>query len=284
MTETRDLLVLGATSLVGRPLLARLADAGRPAYALSRAERPASPAVTWITGDLTRPDSVTLRPVRACLSLSPIWLLAPAIPQLERAGLRRLIAFSSTSVFTKAASPEPSERAVADQLSRGEADVIAACEARGIAWTVVRPTLIYDPGRDANVTRLAGLIRRFGFLPLAGRGEGRRQPVHADDLAAGALAALGAPAAHGRAYDLPGGETLTYRRMAERIFEGLGRPPRVITLPAPVWRAAFALAAPLLPGATGSMGNRMDEDLVFDTDPARRDFGWDPRPFHPRFA
>ena len=34
------------------------------------------------------------------------------------------------------------------------------------------------------------------------------------------------------------------------------------------------------PGAVA----RMREDLVFDAAPARRDFGYDPRPFHPTAA
>lgn len=278
------LLVLGATSLVGAPLLARLAQAGRPAVALSRADRAPAKALTWIRGDLGEPGwNDSLPPVEQALSLSPIWLLPQALPALADAGVRRLVAFSSTSRFTKAASPVAAEREVAERLARSEEETVALCEARGVAWTILRPTLIYDPGRDANVTRLARLIRKVGVLPLAGRGGGRRQPVHADDLAAGALAALDASAARNRAYDLPGGETLTYRAMAERIFEGLGRRPRILSVPAPLWRAAFALASPVLPGATAAMGDRMAEDLVFDGEPARRDFGWSPRPFRPEF-
>lgn len=281
---TPPLLVLGATSLVGRPLLVRLAEAGRPAFALSRAAREPADAVTWVRGDLGEPDwTAALPPVEQALSLSPVWLLPQAVPALADAGVRRLVAFSSTSRFTKAASPVAAEREVADRLARSEDETISLCERRGVAWAILRPTLIYDPGRDANVTRLARLIRRFGVLPLAGRGEGRRQPVHADDLAAAALAALDAPAAPNRAYDLPGGETLTYRAMAERIFEGLGRRPRILSVPAPLWRAAFLLASPVLPGTTAAMGDRMAEDLVFDGAPARRDFGWSPRPFRPRF-
>jgi hypothetical protein len=200
----------------------------------------------------------------AALSLSPIWLLPEALPALEQAGVRRLIAFSSTSLFTKAASPEAEERAVAQRLAEGEAQTAAFCEAHGIAWTVFRPTMIYAEGRDRNVSRLAGLIRRFRVLPLAGSGEGRRQPVHADDLAEACLRALDRPETFGRAYDLPGGETLTYRAMAVRIFHGLGLRPRVVSLPPRLWQAGLKLAAPLLPGATAAMGERMGEDLVFD--------------------
>jgi nucleoside-diphosphate-sugar epimerase len=280
MSAQGPLLVLGATSLVGRFVPGRAP--GRPMVAVSRADRTGPPGVTWVRGDLADP-TLRLPPCDAALSLSPIWLLPPALPALERAGVRRIVALSSTSRFTKAASPHAEERAVAARLARAEEALAAFCDAREIAWTVLRPTLIYAEGQDRNVSRLAGLIRRLGVLPISGAGAGRRQPVHADDLAAAALAALDRPQTHGRAYDLPGGETLTYRAMAERIFEGLGRRPRILSLPPWAWRAALLAASPLLPGATAAMGDRMGEDLVFDAEPARRDLGWAPRPFRPRF-
>jgi nucleoside-diphosphate-sugar epimerase len=197
--------------------------------------------------------------------------------------MQRLVAFSSTSVFTKAASPDPYEQGVVRRLAEGEEAVRAFCAFNDVAWTILRPTLIYAEGQDQNVSRLAGLIKKLGFLPLAGRGEGLRQPVHADDLAAGAFAAAASPAAENKAYDLPGGETLTYRAMAERVFEGMGRGPAILPLPEGLWRLAFAAARPLLPGATAQMGARMREDLTFDGSPATADFGWNPRAFRPDF-
>ena len=35
----------------------------------------------------------------------------------------------------------------------------------GIAWTILRPTLIYDPGRDRNISAIAAIARRFRFVP-----------------------------------------------------------------------------------------------------------------------
>ena len=107
--------------------------------------------------------------------------------------------------------------------------------------------------------------------------------MHAQDLARGALAVLDHPATRGRAYDLPGGETLSYRTMVERVFEGLGRRPVVIPVPPVVWRAGFAVAGRFLPGANAQMGARMEADLTFDPGPAERDFNWRPRDFRPRF-
>jgi nucleoside-diphosphate-sugar epimerase len=273
-------LVLGATSLIGRFAVPRLQAAGIAFHPLSRnADRPG-----WVKADLADPDLASKLPdCPTVLSLSPVWHLPQALPALRAKGMQRLVAFSSTSVFTKAASPDSYELGVVKRLADGEAAVRAFCEANGVAWTILRPTLIYAEGQDQNVTRLARMIRKLGVLPLAGAGAGLRQPVHADDLAAAAIAAAASAAAHNKAYDLPGGETLTYRRMAERVFEGLGRRPAIVSAPEALWKLAFALARPLLPGATAQMGARMSEDLAFDGAPAARDFGWNPRGFHPDF-
>jgi len=276
-------LILGGTSLIGRFLLPRLA-AERP-LAISRHPPAGNADAEWIAGDLSEPAAIKALPqLGLLLSLSPIWLLPAALPALIDKGARRVVAFSSTSRFTKIASPVAAERDVAARLAASEDRVIDCCEDAGVAWTILRPTLIYAEGQDGNVTRLAGLIRRFGVLPLAGRGQGLRQPVHADDLAAAVMAAASSPAAENRAYDLPGSETLTYRAMAERVFEGMHRTARIILVPAPLWTGAFSLAKPFLPGATAAMGARMSEDLIFDPEPAQRDFGWSSRSFHPRFG
>ena len=282
----RRVLALGATSLIGRRLVGLTPPAGSGLVALSRRPPPAAGGgIDWILADLVDPDLACRLPrLDAVLSLSPIWLLPHALPALLQAGARRVVAFSSTSRLTKARSPLPEERAVAARLADGEAAVVAACEAAGAAWTILRPTLIYAEGEDRNVSRLAGLIARWGVLPLAGRGEGLRQPVHAADLAHAAWAALDAPAAVDRTYELPGGETLSYRAMATRVFEALGRPPRLVSLPAPLWRLGLALASPWMPGATAAMGARMSENLTFDAAPAAHDFGYAPRPFRPDFA
>jgi nucleoside-diphosphate-sugar epimerase len=279
---TSPVLVLGATSLIGEFLLTRLDAVGIEPISLSR--RPPSDDVCWVDGDLADPNLADeLPPIATVFSLSPIWLLPQALPALKARGMVRLVAFSSTSRFTKQNSSEASERAVAQALTKAEAEVEAFCAAHGVAWTILRPTLIYLEGRDGNVSRLASLIRRFKVLPLSGQGEGLRQPVHADDLAWGAIAAAQARAARDKAYDLVGGETLTYRTMAERIYAGLGRPPAILSLPAWLFRLLLTLAKPFYPGATATMGDRMAQDLTFNDAPARRDFGWAPREFRPRF-
>ena len=278
-------LVLGASSLVGRFLLPRLAEAGVETVAVSR--EPAVAAmngVRWLQADIASAGWADAAPACSTVfALTPLWLVPQALPPLLARGAKRLVAFSSTSVFTKAASPVPAEREVARKLAAAEAAIAALAGESGLAWTILRPTMIYAEGLDGNVTRLARLIARLGVLPLSGAGEGLRQPVHADDLAAAALTVAATPATHDKAYDLPGGETLSYRDLVRRLFEAQGRKPRILHVPPALWRLGLGLASPLLPGATAAMGDRMAENLTFDAGPAQRDFGWAPRAFRPRF-
>ena len=227
------------------------------------------------------PDNPTLRHTPALIHLAPLWLLSAEL--LDRSGARRVIAFSSTSRYSKEASSSPGERALARRLAEAEERLAGEAEARGVAWTVFRPTLIYGCGRDQNVARVARLIRRYGVFPLAGEARGLRQPVHADDLAAACVAALGAPAAFNRAYDLSGGETLSYRAMVAAIARACGRRPRLPAVPVGLLRAAIGLARHWPGGRdlTVGMAERMNQDLCFDHAEATRDFGYRPRAFDP---
>ena len=276
-------LVIGATGLVGGYLLQHLIDRGKRPYALSRA-RQARADADWLVGDLTKPETLLQVPPFATLyCTADAILLAQAIERLFNPALKRIVAFSSTSVLTKLDSEIADEREGLGRLADAERTIAKTCEAHGVAWTILRPTLIYAEGRDVNITPLSRLIRRFGFMPLVGGAKGLRQPVHAEDLAIGAIDAALSPAAANRFYSLPGGETLAYREMIGRIFDGMKLPRRTINVPAPVWRAAFVVAKPLFPTANVAMGIRMMKDMTFDATPAINDFGWNPRAFHPVF-
>jgi nucleoside-diphosphate-sugar epimerase len=216
------------------------------------------------------------------ISLVPLWLAPALVRGLAPHGLRRVIAFGSTSRFTKVESTDPHEREIARQLAAAEDELQRASAAAGVAWTIFRPTLVYGDDLDGNVAVIARFAGRFGFFPLPGAGRGRRQPVHADDLALACLAALDRPASFGRAYDLSGGSTLTYREMVEEVFRGLGRRPRILVMPAPLVRGAVRVLARVHPAyahVTPQMADRVQEDLCFDHGDAVRDFGYSPRPF-----
>jgi len=281
-TEQAKSLVIGATGLVGGYIVEHLVRAGQRPFALSRSQQSRTD-VDWFLGDLEKPETLRFPPFATLYCTANATLLPAALPHIFNPSLKRVIVFSSTSVITKIDSEIASERAHLKKLADAEQEIAALCARNNIEWTILRPTLIYGEGRDRNITPLSKLIRRFGFMPLVGGGPGLRQPVHAEDLATGAIAAASSRAAANKFYSLPGGETLTYREMIGRIFDGMRLPRRTVSVPPFLWRVAFVVARPLFPGANFAMGTRMMKDMAFDSTPAAQDFGWKPRTFHPVF-
>ena len=284
LDRARFAVILGATGLAGRYLVERLAGKGFEGWCLTRGPEPAPYEVpegfSWrvVGGDerMSAPPSATL------FSLVPI----SALPILLRsvAGGGRLIALSTSSAQFRADSSDPEERWVAGAIRRAEEHVQRLCLERGIGWTIFRPTLIYDPGRDRNVTEVAAFIRRFGAFPVVWPGRGCRQPIHADDVAQAMAASLNAPRARGRLLDLPGGETLTYRDMVRAIFASLGRRPVLVYLPLWLARLAFRVWS-MATGEKYSVASleRMNISLTLDPAPVRAFLGVTGRPFRPRF-
>ena len=147
---------------------------------------------------------------------------------------RRVLFRSSTSLFTKADSALEQERNLVRGLGDAENRMARFGETYGVDWTVFRPTLVYHLGRDKNITTIAVFLKKFGFFPLVDGSKGRRQPVHAEDLARATLEALDNPRTYRKAYNLSGAETLPYRDMVSRIAKSLGLRPRMINIPLPV--------------------------------------------------
>ncbi len=276
-------LVIGATGIVGGHIVDQLVRAGERPLALSRSARNSTTDVEWLKGDLAEPAILKLPPVTTLYCTAHVGLLSNALPRLNSPLLTRVVALSSTSIVTKINSDNAAERESVRLWAEAEQELIATCQELRIPWTVLRPTIIYDEGRDANITRLARLIERVGFMPLAGTGSGLRQPVHAEDVAIGAIAAAASPTAANKIYAIPGKDTITYREMVGRIFDGLQKPRRVVAVPPALWRTAFALARPFIANANVAMGHRMAKDMIFDPTSAIQDFGWNPREFRPKF-
>lgn len=283
MTEAPLAIVSGASSLVGRYLLPQLLAAGYRVLALSRnAVSPAQPGIEWLQLDIhEQAEAVPLADGAIYIHLAPIWLLPTLLVSPRCAQLQRLVAFSSTSVLSKQTSPDPAERALAQQLAAAE----AALSGSGLHnWTIVRPTLIYGQNQDKNVAWIARMIKRFGFFPLIGSGAGLRQPVHAEDLARAVVQIVACPATAGKTYELSGGETLSYRAMVARIFQAQQLPERIVSIPAWLFAASLGVLR-LLPRFRHlhmEMAYRMNHDLCFSHATASRDFGYVPRRFdHP---
>jgi nucleoside-diphosphate-sugar epimerase len=281
MTAGITVGVLGATSLVGRPLMRRLIAAGSNVLACSRnpPAAAAAPGVEWRRSGVTLADGLR---VPEWIAVCPLWATVAAFDWLVAAGLERLVALSSTSVLSKRSSPDPAERALASRLAAAEVELVNLAAGAGKRLVILKPTMIYDGHGDGNVAAIVAWVNRWGWFPLCGAAQGWRQPVHAEDVAAACLAALRHPAPRPE-YTLSGGEALPFRELVRRACAAHGQSPRLLHLPGWAWRplATAARGLGLAAGASVGMAARMNEDLVFDHSAAAADLGFRPRPFEP---
>jgi nucleoside-diphosphate-sugar epimerase len=269
---------------VGLPLLSSLADSGMSVYAISRYEQDLSPnpRIRWIKADLEGVSVTSELPnADVLVHVAPLWLLPKNLQLFIRSGVRRVVAFSSTSAETKTAARDRREREIAEKLQRAETECHRLCKRHDVGLTVFRPTLIYGFGRDRNVTTIAQFIRRFGFFAVAGEARGRRQPVHAMDLVASCISVLDNSNSLNRTYNLSGGEVLTYGAMVGRIFEGLDKPSRIVHLPVSLYRMGLRCMTVLNGRSYYSpdVADRMNRDLCFSHQQATTDFGYRPTRF-----
>ncbi len=275
-------IVTGATSQIGHFLLPKLLYLGCSVTAISRHPPTHDHLIHWQNHDLYV-DGLTINSPTILFHIAPLPTLTAILAKLPQdTPLLHVIAFSSTSRLTKIHSSEPQERNIAKQLAQAEVDLVQYCESRGIPWTLFRPTLIYGCGQDKNITFIANFIRRFGFFPILGKGSGLRQPVHADDLAHACLQACKSVKTFNRAYNLCGGQTLSYYDMVEHIFHQQHKKTRIISIPPPIFHTASNIFSwmPKVSHLSHTMIMRMNENLCFDYSSARRDFGYQPRVFY----
>jgi len=283
-------IVPGASGQIGLFAIPRLVAAGYEVIALSRKGQPEGfpelTAVTWQShlegGGESRPESDSLPGPVMVLSAGPLGVAHDLLQQLPTA--RGLVAFSTTSVITKRASPDREERAEVQAIAEEEARIGDLCRQRQISFCLLRPTLIYGCGMDRNVSFLARAIQTMPWFPVSGRAAGLRQPVHSDDLAAAAVSALSLLDRLPAELFLCGGSTLPYREMLQRIAVAMGKRLRLVSLPEAVLLTLLRLVG-WLPGLSGvrpEMVRRQGKDLVFDDRQARELLGYSPRAFRPR--
>jgi nucleoside-diphosphate-sugar epimerase len=186
------------------------------------------------------------------------------------AGMKRLIAVSSTGVFS-------SYRRIAGEIEAAE----RAIEKSGMAYTILRPTMIYGTTEDRNISRLIRLVERVPIIPLPGGGRAIFQPVHMDDLAACIVAALKTDMSIGRSYNVPGGSAHTLREIVAIISNILGKKPLIVSFPLHLAEAAAAVYEKLSrrPILQREQLQRLREDKQYDYADAARELGYAPRRF-----
>lgn len=296
-------LVTGATGFVGSHLTEALRRRGHEVTALARSAAKAAAlaplGVRVVPGDLH--DRAALE--RAVDGQDVVYHVAGIVAArreadflaanrdgtrhlveaVERAGVERFVLVSSMAAAGPAmrGSPllgdEPPRPVTAYGRSKlaGEQAVTAS----GLAWTILRPPLVYGP-RDPEVLKVFRLAR-LGIAPVLGDGSQELSAVHGADLAdALAETALSAAAVR-RVYYPCHPEIFTGSDMAREIGRVMGRSPALIRVPAPIGRGVLMVtgaAARLAGQATILTADKANEFFqpawTGNPAPLTRDTGW----------
>jgi len=288
-----DVLLFGATSPSG---LAFLLGAGSLSVTVAGRRRPQGFADgPFQLCDLQAADSLEQPLAGTLVSFAPLWDLAPFLARLaeqhpERlAGVRAVVACSSSSVITKRFAFNRFDRDLVQRLSASQDLLIRTCNDLGLPCRIVAPTLIYGQVGaygDRNLSQLLRWMRRSPLLPIPAD-TGLRQPIHASQLAAVvrkvAMDLVGSPGTPTAEVIAVGGDdTLSYYELLRRLQQQCdpsdrARCCRLVTLPGWLFRG---LAAPLLVTAPKRFEAvmRMQVDLSGFL-PAHGLVGEEPRPF-----
>ena len=155
--------------------------------------------------------------------------------------------------------------------SKAEAETALATLADGhrLETVILRPPLVYGPDVRGNFPALLRLCDTPWPLPMGGIGN-RRSLLALDNLVDAIVRAVDHPQAAGRTFLLRDGEDLSTSDLVARLRRALGRPGRLIALPASAWRALGRL------GPLRNAVERLTGSLAVDDAAIRRDLGWRP--------
>jgi uncharacterized protein YbjT (DUF2867 family) len=272
-------LVTGGSGFLGKRVLQELASRGHEPVALVRSKDAylrvlalgAHPVVADLDDVATVDAAFSSAKADALVNLASLGFgHAPAIiAAAEESCLERAVFVSTTAIFTSLPAASRAVRTAAEE----------AIHDSSLAWTVIRPTMIYGAPGDRNMERLLAFLRHSAVVPLPGGGKHRLQPVHVSDLAAFVVSALGS-CCIAKDFNTAGPDPLTLRELVREAASAIGRRCRLV--PVPLGPAVRAVAVyeriASRPRLRVEQVLRLDEDKIFDINAALA-VGYCPRTF-----
>jgi nucleoside-diphosphate-sugar epimerase len=269
------ILVTGATGYTGgflaRSLLAVVEEEVRFFVRPSsdRSRLPPGPSEVF-AGDLARPKEVAA----ACRGVSRIVHLAHiryarTLVECLASSVDHVVMISSLRRFSQV------ESVSVEEVIRGEECALNS----GIPCTILRPSMIFGPGDDRNISRMAAHLRRIRCIPVFGSGRHLQQPVFVDDVVGAILASLAR--GPGGEYALAGPRALSYNEVIDLVGNAIGVRPLKLHIPVHLALAVCHLARilPIELALDGEQVRRLQEDKCYAIDAAAEDLDFAPLGF-----
>jgi nucleoside-diphosphate-sugar epimerase len=292
------LALTGATGFIGAALLQRLLSAGWSVQALCRSiPLPRRPhhggELRWFRGSLDDPESLK----RLVNGVTAVVHCAGAVRGASAAqfnpvnvdGVARLVQAAGGLhpvprflLVSSLAAREPQLSPYAASKRGGEE--VLQSEARGMMWTVLRPTAVYGPG-DRETLPLVRCMQR-GLAPVLGPGTSRFSLLYVEDLADAVRHLLELARWAPGPFEIHDGQEGGYRweDLIRTVAHIIRKPVRKLRIPLGLLRFAAGvnlLGARLIgyqPMLTpGKVRELTHADWVCNDAPLRAATGWKPR-------
>jgi nucleoside-diphosphate-sugar epimerase len=202
---------------------------------------------------------------------------AHVVAEARRARVRHFIYVSSASVTYPLLT--------AYGRSKLDAERLVAAET-AFAYTLVRPTLVYDEAGGQEFRMFLDYLRRFPVVPFIGAGRARKRPVWSGDVVDGLLRLAGNPVSHGKTYNFSGGEPIEIKELGRLMLWHHGEARPFVSLPVPLCRAVARVLAAVVsrPPLNRYVIAGMINDADLDPGEAVRELGYRPLGVREGFA
>ena len=198
--------------------------------------------------------------------------------QAVASGVQRFVFVSSIGVngvqsapgkaFSEADQPNPHN---AYALSKWEAEqgLLRVADETGMEVVIIRPPLVYGCGAPGNFGSLMRALQRGWPLPL-GAIHNQRSLVALDNLVDLVVTCLTHPAAANQTFLVSDGEDVSTTELLRRMGAAMGRPARLIPVPARCLKLAAAMVG------KPDVAQRLCGSLQVDIEKTRTLLGWRP--------
>ncbi|HKJ02470.1 MAG TPA: NAD-dependent epimerase/dehydratase family protein [Longimicrobiales bacterium] len=303
----------GGSGLLGSHIAALLCEEGHDVVALCRPGSPStfleSLGCVVARGDVRDPPDVLERAMRGCTHVvhgaalvyaGGSWPRVRAVnvegtsnvlTAAARAGARHAVHVSSVAVYgsvdgpvdetASTDSPIPCTDLYARSKREAEAEARRVEREDGLKVSVLRPSAVYGERDRLMAPRIARMVRRPVAFLLGG-GDNTIPTVYAGNVAVATSLVLAAGRG-GATFDVGMDRPLTQRTLVRELASGMGRSPKLVSIPAGLVRAGVAALDRMGVSAPGTQGLPLGRvvrlALGENPYPSRRirdELGWSP--------
>ena len=232
-----QILVMGGTRFVGKPLVTQLLSEGHDITVFTRGNKPAPAGVEHLVGDRSTAEGLVALQGRSfdVIVDSSGRTLDDSRAVIERTGApsHRFVYVSSAGVYADSELWPLSEHSPTDPQSRhsGKLDTEAWLSAEKIPFTSFRPTYIVGAGNYNPVESwFFDRIVHGRPVPLPGDGSTITQLGHVNDLATAMALSIGVDAAANRIYNCSSVQGITFKGLVAAAARACGKDPASVEI------------------------------------------------------